>query len=60
MTRGPVIDIPPEFQVALKPKVERYNVHTKSDIVAFRAHIRFTLLIEKYRDSQMGSNGTII
>ena len=43
----------PEFQVAWKPKVERC---TKSDIVAFRANIRLTLLIEKYREFQMESD----
>ena len=49
--------IPPQFQVVKKQKVER---RTKYDIVAFRAHIRFTLLIEKYREFQMGSNDTIL
>ena len=48
----------------LKPKVKRC---TKSDKVAFRAHIRFTLLIEKYINQavyslefHMGSNKTIL
>ena len=49
--------IPPEFQVELKSKVERC---TKSYKVAFRAHIRFTLLIEKHKEFQIGSNDTII
>jgi hypothetical protein len=43
----------PEFQVALKPKVERC---TKSDIVAFRTLIGFTIVIVKNREFQMGSN----
>ena len=49
--------VPPEFQVVLKPKVERC---TKSDIIAFRVYIRFTLLIKKYRQFQMGFNDIIL
>jgi hypothetical protein len=37
--------LPPEFQVALKPKVERC---TESDKVAFRALIGVTSIIKKY------------
>jgi hypothetical protein len=50
-------NIPPEFQVALKPKVERC---TESGKVAFRAHIRVTFHIETYREFKMRSNNTIL
>ena len=49
-------NVPPEFQVAKKLKVEHY---TESDIVTTRAHIRFTLL-EKYKGSKIGSNDTFL
>ena len=40
--------LPPEFQVAWKPKVERCTKSDiQSDVVAFRSFVGFTFLIEK-------------